>query len=262
MLRWKELWNAHNREDIFRKPKLLLLKRMNNSCYWVLRKIFRLETLFLTETAVYRDSFQFLKNMHMYIEKIQIWIFNITREHAPWYLNHQLWVRYNINTQRMILAKLKIGPIKTVVDLINDNYSRTKQKDNGSKCHIIQPFDLIKTCRTIVSFSFFLIFPVGHQQYTWNTQDSKSGYATHECVYCVIVSVDNKSTYFFAFYNIHTYAYTQIFNFKWSWKLQELYINKIIKLWHMMKEQENNVINDILIFLIETVLKILLRNKT
>lgn len=29
-----------------------------------------------------------------------------------------------------------------------------------------------------------------------------------------------------------------------------------------MKEQENNVINDILIFLIETVLKILLRNKT
>lgn len=30
----------------------------------------------------------------------------------------------------------------------------------------------------------------------------------------------------------------------------------------MMKEQENNVINDILIFLIETVLKILLRNKT
>lgn len=120
MLRWKELWNAHNREDIFRKPKLLLLKRMNNSCYWVLRKIFRLETLFLTETAVYRDSFQFLKNMHMYIEKIQIWIFNITWEHAPWYLNHQLWVRYNINTQRMILAKLKIGPIKTVVDLIND----------------------------------------------------------------------------------------------------------------------------------------------
>lgn len=128
MLRWKELWNAHNREDVFRKTKLLLLKRMSNSCYWVLRKIFRLETLFLIETAVYRDSFQFFKNMHLYIEKIQIWIFNITWEHAPWYLNHQLWVRYNINTQRMILAKLNIGPIKTVDDLINDKTSQGQNR--------------------------------------------------------------------------------------------------------------------------------------
>lgn len=161
MLRWKELWNAHNREDVFRKTKLLLLKRMSNSCYWVLRKIFRLETLFLIETAVYRDSFQFLKNMHLYIEKIQIWIFNITWEHAPWYLNHQLWVRYNINTQRMILAKLNIGPIKTVDDLIND---KTNQGQNRKTTAVIV---ISSNCLTMSKPVVPLFLSVSFSSFQW-----------------------------------------------------------------------------------------------